>query len=49
VLQRDPQLAVIQQFWSRSLPVALRLQVGATTKNLVDLREQVEITNGLGE
>ncbi|GLY44408.1 hypothetical protein Amsp01_104310 [Amycolatopsis sp. NBRC 101858] len=49
VLQKDPQLAVVQQFWSRSLPAALRLQVGATTKSLVDLREQIEITHGLGE
>ncbi|WP_020631970.1 tubulin-like doman-containing protein [Amycolatopsis alba] len=49
VLQRDPQLAVVQRFWTRSLPDALGLRVGATTKNLVDLREQVEITTGLGE
>jgi hypothetical protein len=49
VLHRDPQLAVVRRFWSQSLPSALRLRVGATTKSLVDLREQVEITHGLGE
>jgi hypothetical protein len=48
VLGRDPQLAVFRQFWSQALPAALRQQVGATSKTLLDLREQVDIAHGLG-
>jgi phage terminase large subunit-like protein len=48
VLSRDPQLAVFGQFWSRVLPAALRQRLGVTAKNLLDLREQVDVSHGLG-
>ncbi|WP_158851436.1 tubulin-like doman-containing protein [Saccharothrix deserti] len=48
VLGRDPQLAVFREFWSRTLPEALRQPVGITTKSLLDLREQVDVAHGLG-
>ncbi|MBE8516434.1 hypothetical protein ILP97_02705 [Amycolatopsis sp. H6(2020)] len=48
VLSRDPQLSVIGQFWSQSLPKALQHPVGNTAKSLLDLREQVDVANGLG-
>jgi hypothetical protein len=48
VLSRDPQLAIFRQFWSQTLPAALRQRVGATSKNLLDLREQVDVVHGLG-
>ncbi|MEU4245879.1 tubulin-like doman-containing protein [Amycolatopsis sp. NPDC026612] len=48
VLSRDPQLAVIRQFWAQVLPAALRENVGVTTKSLLDLREQVDVAHGLG-
>jgi hypothetical protein len=48
VLSRDPQLAVFRQFWSEALPSALQQQVGGSRKNLLDLREQVDVAHGLG-
>jgi hypothetical protein len=48
VLSRDPQLAVIRQFWSQALPAALRQRLAGTSKNLLDLREQVDVVHGLG-
>lgn len=48
VLSRDPQLAVFRQFWAQTLPAALRQRVGGTSKTLLDLREQVDVTHGLG-
>lgn len=48
VLSRDPQLAVFRQFWSAALPAALDQRIDHTAKTLVDLREQIDITHGLG-
>jgi hypothetical protein len=48
VLSQDPQLAVFRQFWSQTLPAALRQHVGITAKSLLDLREQVDVAHGLG-
>ncbi|MET9225521.1 tubulin-like doman-containing protein [Lentzea sp. NPDC003310] len=48
VLSQEPQLAVIREFWSTTLPAALRQQVANTSKNLLDLREQVRVAHGLG-
>ncbi|WP_447001931.1 tubulin-like doman-containing protein [Saccharothrix isguenensis] len=48
VLGQDPQLAVFRDFWSKTLPAALDQRVGATVKNLLDLREQVDFAQGLG-
>ncbi|GLZ28010.1 hypothetical protein Lesp02_02000 [Lentzea sp. NBRC 105346] len=48
VLSKDAQLAAFREFWTHTLPAALHQQVGATTKSLVDLREQVDFANGLG-
>lgn len=48
VLSQDPQLAVFREFWEVVLPSALDQQVGNTTKNLVDLRDQVRVAHGLG-
>ncbi|MBP2324812.1 hypothetical protein JOF56_005197 [Kibdelosporangium banguiense] len=48
VLSQDSQLAVFRQFWSQDLPAALDKHVGSTKKSLLDLREQVDVTHGLG-
>ncbi|HWO65108.1 MAG TPA: tubulin-like doman-containing protein, partial [Umezawaea sp.] len=48
VLGQDPQLAVFREFWSSTLPDALYRHVGATSKSLLDLREQVDFARGLG-
>jgi hypothetical protein len=47
VLSRDPQLAVFREFWSETLPAALAQDVQGTTKNLIDLRELVDVADGL--
>lgn len=48
VLSQDPQLAVFREFWTATLPAALHQHVGTTSKNLLDLREQVDVASGLG-
>ncbi|WP_447008689.1 tubulin-like doman-containing protein [Saccharothrix sp. DSM 118769] len=48
VLSREPQLAVIREFWSKTLVTALELKVGNTAKSLRDLREEVDVAHGLG-
>jgi hypothetical protein len=47
-LSRDPQLAVFREFWLQTMPDALRLKVGSTARNLIDLRDQVDAAHGLG-
>jgi hypothetical protein len=47
-LSQEPQLAVFREFWARTLPAALDQQVGNTKKNLLVLREQVQVAQGLG-
>ncbi|WP_328475430.1 tubulin-like doman-containing protein [Actinoplanes sp. NBC_00393] len=49
VLSRDPQLGVIREFWLETMPAALSMPVGTSTRNLLDLREQVEAAYGLGQ
>ncbi|HEX6351855.1 hypothetical protein [Actinophytocola sp.] len=48
VLARDPQLAVLRDFWGRALPAALHRQISGTSKNLLELREQVDVAHELG-
>ena len=49
MLSRDPQLAVIREFWRETMPAALALPVGTSQLSLLDLREQVEAAYRLGQ
>ncbi|MEU5693225.1 tubulin-like doman-containing protein [Actinosynnema sp. NPDC020468] len=48
VLGRDAQLAVFKSFWGESLPAALNQRLSTTPKSLLELREHVDLTHGLG-
>lgn len=48
VFERDPQLAVFREFWLVTLPAALGQRLTGSYKNLLDLREQVDVAQGLG-
>ncbi|GIE94626.1 tubulin-like doman-containing protein [Paractinoplanes rishiriensis] len=49
VLSRDPQLAVIREFWLQTMPAALSMPVGTSDRSLLELREHVEAAFGLGQ
>jgi hypothetical protein len=49
VLSRDPQLAVVREFWLETMPAALAMPVGTADRSLSELREQVDAAYGLGQ
>ena len=49
VLSRNPQLAVVREFWLETLPAALTMPVGTADRSLHELREQVDAAYRLGQ
>ncbi|MEU4619990.1 tubulin-like doman-containing protein [Actinoplanes sp. NPDC023801] len=48
-LSRDPQLAVVREFWLETMPEALSVPVGHSSRSLLELREKAEAAYGLGQ